>query len=140
MIDIARKVARRNSQPWHDVDDIEGYIVLQMVRRQPQEVSHAYRVAYNAKIDWIRKERGAKGQRSLLRDTYDLDDAHGVASNDHRLECVESFSNSERKIIAGLAAGYNRRTIAQQLGWTIPRVSKTVAAIRSKLEMELEHG
>lgn len=142
MIDMARTIARSKSQPWHDVDDIEGFILLCMVKYKPKFKHHAARVAMNAKIDWIRKERGSKGQKVAIRNTYSLESNSHVPA-DEELGSVEEdllsmLSSSQRRIAELLISGHHQKEIAQILDVSPSSVSTAVAEIKSITSQYLE--
>ena len=133
-IEIARKVARRKSEPWHDTDDIEGYIVLQMVKRKPQLRHHALRVARNAKVDWIRKERGAKGQKVAIRNTYELDQAEDIESITDKVDIHFGFLTERQKLVLVMIhEGYRHRDIGERLGVSTYVVAKIARETRELL-------
>lgn len=140
MIEIARKVARSRSQKWHDVDDIEGYILLQMVNRKPAQRHHAMRIARNAKIDWIRREIGPKGQKREIRNVFDLSTAVGMPTIEEEgvEHLVSNLNESQRKIVAGLAAGMKYQEIADKMNMSRTHVAQQAKDIRKIMAKTLE--
>jgi DNA-binding NarL/FixJ family response regulator len=133
--EIALREALRKSEPWHDTDDIFGYISMQMWRRKPEKRHHAIRVAKNAKVDWIRKERGKFGQKAGIRNTFDLSSAsHLGVSDDHfEIELHGLFDDREHRVFELLREGYTQKLISEATDLSPYVVSKLVRTVKAKL-------
>lgn len=134
MIEIARTVSRSRSEPWHDTDDIEGFILLKLSQYKPEKRHHAVRIARNAKVDWIRKERGSKGQKVSIRNTFDLSLSNAHTSEEEYLVldlCEVLVDPAHRKIVTLLHEGYTQSEIAEQMSVSTYFVSQAIKTIRT---------
>lgn len=155
-ITVARRWARgvcRNNE-WWDADDLEGYILLDMVRWPVDNVGGLWARARSSTADWHRKRLGrgtaedphAKGQ--MRNSTLSLDEVVTSSGSDMQEitladltpsnESVEDevlasilgdwlplmFDGRDATILRRVIEGYKLREIAEEMGVTEGRISQ----------------
>jgi DNA-directed RNA polymerase specialized sigma24 family protein len=142
---IAKKVAREKSERWHDIDDIEGEILYELSRKKPEKPLHAWRIAWNTKVDCIRRERGVTGKKKNIRNTYSLKEAEGLSYNidtdfDNKnliQTMIENSNDIEKQIISMLYEGYSKTEISKVLGISNSALNKKIEKIQKKTSIAI---
>lgn len=137
---IAKKVARNRVQSWHDVDGIEGEILYELVRKKPEKPLHAWRIAWNTKVDCIRKEYGVTGKKKNIRYTFPLLEASNLTyefesdiENRDLIKAIMSCAEEDdQKIISMLYQGYSQAAIAKEIGISSTALNGRIEKLRKR--------